>query len=343
MSVLLLHSNNFRISAYRMNVIQDLPPELLDIVFSHLYEEDWEVSWYILGPAKAALDSCTRVCRAWNAVARPHLFRDIVYSFRPNPYSVLANEDGEYPRDDPRYAMFDPKYRPDARFKTFPMFFAFVQRSPMAQESIRRLRLEAWPRGSSTFYEDHDGVDAKLFSQLLQLLPRLRVLHMANVSIIHGPIYYAPLVHPSLKRLFIICQIGSYIDGSIRQWMDMNVATVLDCFAKIDELHLDLPGLPRLMSSIQDAAPLEMHRLLLGDSQYLDEGLNDYLFSVRNTRGIRYLAFDFVSPDTSPDLLANIGHEIETLRLDLPTSEDFSEYHSPSTSRQSRYNQGFRD
>ena len=160
----------------------NIPPELLDHIFSHLHYLDWETSWDHSAYGKYALDSCTRVCHSWSDVARPHLFRDVVYSFRPVPYSVALNDDGEYPKDISTYECFDSIYKKSARFKTLPMFYAFLQQNAMAQNSIRRLRLDAWPRGSSAFFNDHDGVDADIFRDLLQLLPRLRVLHLTTIS-----------------------------------------------------------------------------------------------------------------------------------------------------------------
>ena len=96
---------------------------------------------------KNELDACSRVCHAWNAIALPHLFGDVVYTFCSVPTDMDVGGDGEYPRGHDDCVVFDgySERMRDIRFKTFHMFLAFVKRSCIAQNGIKRLRLETWP------------------------------------------------------------------------------------------------------------------------------------------------------------------------------------------------------
>ena len=296
-----------------------LPPELLDLIFSHLHEDDWEIPKIPTAHGKYELDSCSRVCRIWSAAARPHLFRDVTYSFRAIPYDAALNEQGDYKDTLRKYECLDLQYKADARYKTFPMFFSFVQQSPMAQNSIRRLRLDAWPRGKSPFFDNSDCIDANVLAQLLQLLHRLRVLHLCNVGVAHLPVRSAPVPHPSLRRLFVSCEVET--DGIIRSWPDMDVADVLDCFAKLEELQLDLPDVPEFVACAHpDWPPLEIGTLILGDSVYLDGGLFEYL-ELRRIQSMRCLTLEHVSPDSAAGLLGPL--QFEELRMECPEIGEF--------------------
>ena len=152
---------------------------------------------------------------------------------------------------------------PSTRFKTFPMFLAFVQRFEVAQISIRRLRLELLPsQRFSNVHNDCDAVDVGEFVGLLRLLPRLSILHLDCVSAVHGSTTVTPLVHPSLKRLFITNTMlrNGYVSMAHRS---LKIISLLNCFARIDELHLDLAKPPYSEPYVPNMPPLEVHRLLL--------------------------------------------------------------------------------
>ncbi|EKM59133.1 uncharacterized protein PHACADRAFT_205308 [Phanerochaete carnosa HHB-10118-sp] len=301
----------------------DLPPELLDLVFSHLHEGEWEPSVAPISHSKYELDSCSRVCRMWNAAARSHLFRDITYSYRAVPYDATLNERGDYNDTLPKYGYFDAEYKPNARYKTFPMFFSFVAQSPIAQYNIRRLRLDAWPRDKSPFFygQASDFIDASLFVQLLQLLPHLCVLHLCNVGIARflSP-RNSPILHPSLHRMSIssVATTKDIYHG----WPELAVSDILDCFAEIEELHLVLPNIPRFESDAhEDWPPLKISRLILGDSMYLDDGLFEYLFEVRGMQRVSTLSLEHLSPDSALDLLCQM--HFDELRLACTEADEY--------------------
>lgn len=309
----------------RSRTMRELPPELLDIVFAHLHPSDWNTSWDKPACGKFELDSCSRVSRLWNAAARSHLFRDVIYSFRPVPPSEVTtlNDDGEYSSVHHGCARFDQNHKHDARYKTLPMFHSFVQRSPLVQNSLLRLRLDLWQRRSS-FYDDSDRADADIFVSLLRLLPRLRVLHLYNFSVAHGLIRAPPLVHPSLKHVYISSESTIFCTLLARNWPDLDVASVLDCFTKCETLQLTLPGIPRFLSPMQEGVhPLEIDSLILGDSIYLDEGLEEYLFVKRHIRNVRSLEMELVSPDTNSELLSRFAPSMKELEFVVPDIDDF--------------------
>lgn len=308
----------------RSGMMGELPPELLDIVFAHLHPSDWDTSWDKSACGKFELDSCSRVSRSWNAAARSHLFRDVIYSFRPVPPSEVTtlNDDGEYSSIHDGYARFDRNYKHDARYKTLPMFHSFIQRSPLVQNSLLRLRLDLWQRTSS-FYDDSDRADAEMFVSLLRLLPRLRVLHLYNFTVAHGPIRAPPLVHPSLKHVYISSE-STIFCAVARNWPDLDVAAVLDCFTKCETLQLTLPGVPRFFSPMQEGVhPLEIDSLILGDSIYLDDGLEEYLFVNRHALNVRSLEMKLVSPDTNSELFSRFASSMKELEFVVPDIDDF--------------------
>ncbi|GJE84080.1 hypothetical protein PsYK624_001550 [Phanerochaete sordida] len=305
----------------------DLPPELLDEILSYLHVGSWEPTTLSPRLDEYELDSCSRVCRAWNAVARPRLLRDVTYSFRAVPHDASLNEHGDYRGTLAKYSCFYPRHKEDVRYKTFPMFVNFVAQSPMAQHSIRRLRLDAWPRGSSGspfLVETHDCIDHVLFVQLLQMLSRLCVLHLVNVNITCPPVRQPPVVHPSLRRLSICTWLET--DGFHRSWPGLHIKDILDCFARIEELQVDVPNFAWYFSQEEarddwpDMAAIE--KLILGDSVYLDEGLYDYLFVTRRMRGIRRVAIEHLSPESAIDLLGEMG--VEELQLTCKDPSDFA-------------------
>ena len=303
-----------------------LPPELLDAIFSHLHTDNWEDSWDKLACGKLDLDACSRVSHSWNAAAVPHLFRDIVYSFRPVPYNTPYGR-GEYSTTNPLDFSSASKSKPDARYKTLPMFYAFVQHSPFVQNSIRRLGLENRPRRDGfRLYDDTDCPDADVFIELLHLLPRLRVLRLHNFTVAPGPTLATPVAHPSLKSVFISSQSSRSDDpAGRREWIDLNVSAVLDCFTKLEELHLDLHGLPMFPPSLQKEPPFEINKLVLEDSSCLGRGLGRYLCDDRHTRSIRTLTLKSIYPDTTEEDLAQIGPIVKNLHVCTPGSDELGE------------------
>jgi hypothetical protein len=299
-----------------------LPPELLDDIFSRLHIEGWEHSTGKVACGKSALNACSLVSRSWNAVAWPHLFRDILYSFRPVPDDDVPDDNEEYPSTNPLYANFGAG-KEDARFKTFPMLFAFIQRTPLARNSIQRLRLEAWPRGASVTYLDSDNVDAQLLVSLLVSLPRLQVLHLGNVGVTQGPSRVSPLVHPSLKRLFI--DSGSGVPDLRRLHFELDVGTILDCFTALEELYLNPLGLAATCTLAPNSPPLKIDRLILSSSLFLNDTLQNYLLEARQCQNICSLTLHFVNPGTAPDALASFGSHLEELCFPIPDPDRWGE------------------
>lgn len=297
-----------------------LAPELLDDIFSYLHATSWDSSDCSV-VRKPHLASCSLVCREWSIVARPRLFRDIVFSFRPVPYDAVLNDQGDYMGTRPKYDSFHPTLKPDVRYKTFPMFCAFIQQSPLAQNSIRRLRLDGWPRGQGAFLHDADRIYAAAFTQLLHLLPGLRVLHLYNVGIAHPYTRKPPISHPSLRRVFIV-NAGD-TDTLMRSWPDIDVPAILDCFARIEELQLRFPVIPRFDTAPREGWPaMEVDRLILDDTSHLDDGLFDYLFQVRHVGKVRELCAHYLSPDSAIDLLAEVRFEVLRIATDEPGEYD---------------------
>lgn len=302
-----------------------LPLELLDVIFCHLHGNDWELSYDLAAHGKYELDSCSRVSRLWNVAARPHLFRDVVYSFRPIPFIGTPDEDGEYPRSDPKFKCFSSQHKPAARFKTFPMFYSFIQRSPVVQGSIRRLRLNSWPRRDDSFFDETDRVAVDAFLGLLRLLPQLRVLHLYNFGLQPIPPTLSPILHPSLRRVLIN---GRQSFKTVRlEWQDLDVAAILDCFLKVEELELNLPDVPKFLPHADINPPIEVNVLILGDAMCLEDGLQGYLFDTREAKGIRSLHIKRITPDLiSLDLLDVVGTALQQLKFTIPHKMDFGEW-----------------
>ncbi|GJE84093.1 hypothetical protein PsYK624_001680 [Phanerochaete sordida] len=302
---------------------RELPLELWGIVFSYLHSMDWEPTRELPLPDKDDLAACTLVSRMWSAVARPHLFRDITYSFRPVPEDVTPNDQGDYCDTLEKYECLDPA-RDESRFKTFPMFFNFVSSSPVAQNSIRRLRLDGWPSTDEEEGTDYyPTLDAEPFVALLQMLPRLCVLHLFLINVVHPPARNAPMAHPSLRRLYI--SSVSNTDGFQREWEDVEPANILDCFVGLEELQLDLPNEPSYKAEAHEDWPaMQIGRLILGDSPCLSDGLHKYLLDVRRVESVPIVDIDRLYPETDIDLIGDLG--CEELRLRVPNLvEDYEE------------------
>jgi hypothetical protein len=214
------------------------PPELIDVVFDALHTEDWEESWNQPLYGKRDLHACSLVSRTWHAVAREHLFRDVVYSFQHIPRNPEPENDA-YARTSPNcwYSFTD---KVSARYKTFPMFCAFVDKSPAVQRSIRHLRLEAWPSSVHGAFEESDKINTGLFVRLLKTLPSLTTLHLYNIVLSQDPIRNPSVTPPSLCRLFI--SFKSELYGCERTWHDstflVKAYRLLACFSRLRELHL---------------------------------------------------------------------------------------------------------
>lgn len=58
------------------------PPELVDMVLRHV---DWTASWPAAHDERQTLSTCALVSRSFYVLARPHLFRSVVYSFQSVP------------------------------------------------------------------------------------------------------------------------------------------------------------------------------------------------------------------------------------------------------------------
>lgn len=168
------------------------PPELVDIVLQNLQPVDWGASWPTARDERQGLCACALVSRSCYFLARPYLFRSVVYSFQKGSEESMLR-----PIKTARWA-----YCADAEpyhsakhvpMKTFRMFSDFLDRSPVILSTIRQLRLACFPqltRGTQEWeygFSTGDRVELAEILTLLKNIPNLEVLHTWNILPTQSP------------------------------------------------------------------------------------------------------------------------------------------------------------
>lgn len=220
-----------------------LAQELLSEIIGHLHPDEWDVPWIDAPENKRDFYSCSLVSHAWNAATKPHLFRDIAYSFREEdkcaPYETQDNEE-----EFKLWRLF-VLTRQLVRYKTIRMLCTFLRKNPGIQPYVRHLKLELWPSRkpldpSEWKLGPEDEIDASLFGDLLALLPQLTVLHLHNVFVSKLPKSLSPVTRIQLQRLHIATSSIQNEHESKTLWV--GPTSVLDhtlvFFGEIGELHL---------------------------------------------------------------------------------------------------------
>ncbi|KIP04359.1 hypothetical protein PHLGIDRAFT_15250 [Phlebiopsis gigantea 11061_1 CR5-6] len=331
---------------FQLVIMYDVPTEIVDVVFGNLHSYPWEkgldVQYHEETHGKPHLRACSLVSRSWNAVARRHLFRDIVYSFKrvPPGHSNPENLDSNHP-----YGKWSPAI--GVRWKTFWMFCEFLRTNSDVRRYIIRLKLDAYAaRGrarSGGLYDAGDFVPSELFVELIQSLPRLHTLLLYNVVLVDRP---PPTlsIRPSLSRLCVsyCAEVGDQIN-SYRTWSHRNGpetgTSIVECFAKAEVLHL-LDFYAEADTMDGTAGPpectIEMESLILEDLADTRR-LAQYLVTNPKLESLRKLTLDAKPASQVAQLLSTVGPQLEELTYavrfapgppDMPIAlEDFPNLH----------------
>ena len=301
--------------------MRDFPAEIVDLVFESLHPYQWDkgldVQYHEETHGKPHLRACSLVSRSWNAVARRHLFRNVVYSFKKHPSGDLSPEDPEHW---PPHGRWSPEI--SVRWKTFAMFCKFLRTNPSVRNYIIKLKLDAYaaryltPRNS--LFDSNDFLSSQLFIELIQSLPRLHTLLLYNVVLDGRP---PPTLsfRPSLDYLCVsyCAEFGDQVN-SYRTWSDRKQPEtgifILECFARTKVLHLlDFFAEVYTMNGAElPACTIEMETLILedlGDTKRLAQ----YLMTSPRLDSLRKLTLDAKPASEVGQLISTVGPQLEEL------------------------------
>lgn len=328
--------------------ISMLPLEIFGAVLEHLHPLEWEVKWVDTIQNKRDLHNCSLVSRAWNACLRPHLFRDIAYSFRRPKVDGQHHYSAAVSSMDPYWAEFTDARR-DARHKTLAMLVAFLRDNPSIQPYVRRLKLDNWPvddpsdhtsscRRIGWALREADHVDPGLFAELLQNLPALQVLHLYNV-ILKEPVSFNPISCHLLRRLHIASYACRPFGDSLAHSSEPQsmIANLLSHFSSIDELQISAMHLhplpePSSLAHVKRLSHLTIKSLIL-DSTDVADGFSEALASSAAMKTIERLIFfnrqecgGYV-PSVPPAVLAAMAPSITQFRYNIHRGPTFGVLH----------------
>lgn len=160
----------------------DIPADVVDEVFRLLRPPR--------GPAlpapkaarvKQALHACTLVSRSWRALAQPHLFDDVSYSFMN-----IRGDTGalQITGTEARWG-WSSVHLQWLPLKTFSAFYDFLRECPALARCVHRLSTVALFPGHP--YEPENGATEAIplfsFIGLLQLLPSLQKLSLRELKL----------------------------------------------------------------------------------------------------------------------------------------------------------------
>lgn len=297
-------------------MLSELPPELLDRIADNLHPPKChraECCSPIL-PTKGDLEAFSLVCQYMRSIGQPHLFRDVVYSFRCEPSETQG---GLVPYVQPLEHRSNTR-----RCHTLQMLRTFFQDQPSLGSAVRRLKLvggddvaerEYITQSDSTSSNSY-RVKISLFHHFLSLLPLLEELEFLNVELLSSRAYWtsraAPL--PSLQRLLI-----GYCD---HEYQSVNqVVAILGCFDTIDEvlirnLILIIDGLEAYDPTLCPSSARIRSFVFVGEN-YISEGLFDFL---QRSPSLRSLDIASIIPMTGDVVLAELERLIHSVgpRLD---------------------------
>ena len=186
-----------------------LPVELIDMVIEHLHPRDF--CSFAGHYAKRDISSCALVCRSWASLVRPHVFREIDYTFFGPETGRYAQEDG---------ICSNPR--------TFQMLHAFLAASPAVARHVRKLRL------LQDVQVGCEPIPYDEFLAFLDVVPNLRELYLCDVAIFRKRRVAYPRSTRSLDKLHI--SFGS----SERLWrsLSFDIRAQIACARQIGEVVL---------------------------------------------------------------------------------------------------------
>ncbi|GJE88443.1 F-box protein [Phanerochaete sordida] len=208
--------------------VPDLPPELVTLILEDLYEPP--PSTPPDEPSdKSNLRACRLVCRSWATLAAEQLFRAIYVSFCPSVEDAWQMVDGLYPPLRGRWMRdHHGKKWPLKTLEGFREFFASRDdlRSHVRWVLLRGYTSDAWDA-------DKREVSAQLFVEIVNMLPRLHVLHLTNVSISNSALIAGHEPYRVARTLGHLTIRYPY-----EPWANTQLARLLRRFAAVDELQL---------------------------------------------------------------------------------------------------------
>ncbi|EKM52990.1 uncharacterized protein PHACADRAFT_30107 [Phanerochaete carnosa HHB-10118-sp] len=169
---------------------------------------------------KHALLACSAVCRAWNSVVRPHLFRDVTFVVRA-PHRKKGQE----------------------AYKTFADYDHFLRSSPAAAAAaVHKLRL-GFPNRYKFGATSGQQLHLHALSLFLSHMPALETLHLRNVQFarLSTPLTgttAGPFMRFSLKELQIEYNEDDMPSPNTAVMDDTEAVMLSGIFAKAETLHL---------------------------------------------------------------------------------------------------------
>lgn len=287
-------------------MVPTIPPELIDQIVGELHTPATERIEIWQGDPKGSLTACSLVCHSWNAIVRPHLFRDVLYTYVSEVRAGMEPWDDipDVAADFGRWCKFPSTYRyinPRVMepTKTLSMFSDFLQDHPYYASCVRTLTLRGSPhawtpalgeRRLGFSYESDYFEDPEVFSMILSQLPRLSRLNLVDVFLSPPSTLFTP-VHLPFASLNHVSM--SYLTTHRDQALEL--VNFIRGLCNVDELHV-------IHAGFTDPIPFPAR------------------LDVTSTLGTVIMTHVFVSNDLVPQLFAFSPH---TLVLDDPVYCDF--------------------
>lgn len=238
-----------RTSKIREDMVPPIPPELVDQIFQGLHTPAEERVDVWQGDPKGSLTACSLVCHSWNAIARPHLFRDVVYTYISEVRAGLEPWDDipDAQADFGRWCKFPSTYhsinpRVMEPTKTLSMLCDFLHDHPHCASCVRTLSLRGSPhhwtpalgeRRLGFAYDSDYFEDPEVFTMILAQLPRLSRLNLVDVFLSPPSTLFTPLRLPfvSLRHVSM-----SYLTA--RRDQALELSKFIGGLCNVDELRV---------------------------------------------------------------------------------------------------------
>lgn len=263
-----------------------LPIELVDLIAFHLRPADLTAppSKKLPGPGNGltGLLSCSLVCHQWRAVLLSHLFSGFHVTCGFEQHFGEGGSDDQAEGVD---ASADGD--PENSSKTLALFCQFLENTPTVRGCIRQLKIVNRSKAPRNLRQNppQDQLDSTVFARLLQLCPRLDILHLLGVFLSNIRIPHRS-ERRSLQALKILpCHRGYYQQLFIPPYRPGADVAPLMFFSSIRHLHLCAPMhstwmLPPTMAF----PPLKVHHLEIEKSGY---GLQSLVSALRRAGAVK--------------------------------------------------------
>ena len=213
--------------------VQDLPPELLDHIFSYL------TPCYTSSTPKADLSACTLVTRQWRDLAQSHLFHSFYFAFDCSREDETWSPDTQYPHVHNAQAGISPvPLRPPVF--SLPMLYRFLSQHQHIGRYIRTANFSTTSNGTSPVDLIH--VKFQLFMEVMKLLPLMEALLLDGILICLSspedtPHYdWQPI---PLTRLSLDLEISNFYFGHNANSIVTHYARrLLSCFQGVKQLSV---------------------------------------------------------------------------------------------------------